>query len=236
MQKVLLHIVITSTINLDYQAVFLRQHHWIKKHSNPSVPVTDTRDAHTGPWSSVKLVRLGGWETGNVSRWRNARLPRAPSFITGCHMDAWAHSIFTLSLLARETRRGRARRDCRDRGQVNSSVYLCMMRLSYLYYEVVKNPREKWSVCLCLHVLITSGLLSLAASVCVCIQTRRRTHSLMQPGVSVSSLGVSAFHNEDTPVLLQDWFKLSRQHSGRWVYQGSGQRSLRSALKWADLN
>lgn len=165
-----------------------------------------------GLWSSVKLVRAGGWETGNGSRWRNVHLPRAASFITGRHMEAWAHSIFTLSPLARET----SREGLLVEDTLINVFNICVMRPCYIYWEVVENPSAHWRDWVSLfvfrlrnlHPLIMSGLLSLVHSV-------THTDSFKQPHVSMS--GPVYFHDGDSlpsggPVSHQDWYKLSRQH------------------------
>lgn len=45
-----------------------------------------------GLWSSVELVRPGGWEAGSRSQRGVVDLPRTMSFINGRRTDVWAHS------------------------------------------------------------------------------------------------------------------------------------------------
>lgn len=145
-------------------------------------------------WSSVKLVRPGGWDTGNGSPWRYVHLPRALSSITGCHMDDWARSIFALSLLARGPAREAAGG---GRATLIRVLNICVMRPCYLRHHAARSGclcavtawRRGMSVLCLLDVWFVISRSHLSAP------KRSHTGSFMSLDVSVSGSGPCTFHN-----------------------------------------
>ena len=69
-----------------------------------------------GPWSSVKLVRPGGWETGNGSQWQNVRTPTRSVLY---HRPPYGCLSSLNIYIAAACQRNRKRGDAAGGGQAN---------------------------------------------------------------------------------------------------------------------
>lgn len=158
-------------------------------------------------------------------------------------MDAWAHSIFTLSLFAKENTRARGSEESLLLEDVLINVFnMCVMRPCYLHRHslLCLMVYSYSSVIPNIHIHIVSGFLWLIASVCV------STHghaALVQADVSVSGSGVSVCVHDTLvsggPKSCRDWHELSRQLSVTSERDAVISTKVKGhwpiSLKWTDL-